>query len=110
MAEEISDPNQSIKQDASCESVGGNSPITDSCTNDETNTNTDSGGNVGSGNSANGGSIGQAVKCITVGGNYPITDSCTNKGTNTILILVVTWDLAIARMEAAMDKLQNALR
>ena len=38
---------------------------------------------MGSGNSANGGSIKQAVKCITVGGNSPITGSCNNDGTNT---------------------------
>ena len=45
----------SIGQAVKCITVGGNSPITDSCTNKGTNTNTNSGGNVGSGNSANGG-------------------------------------------------------
>ena len=78
------DPN--IIQEPSCISVGGNSPITDSCNNTAISNNTNSGGNIGtgngpsgSGNRASGPSIRQApVECISVGGNSPITGSCTN--------------------------------
>ena len=77
-----------IIQDPSCISVGGNSPITDSCNNAAISNNTNSGGNIGtgngpsgSGNRANGPSIKQGPVCMTVGGNSPITGSCVNGGT-----------------------------
>ena len=80
------DPN--IIQDPSCISVGGNSPITDSCNNAAISNNTNSGGNIGtgngpsgSGNRASGPSIKQGPVCMTVGGNSPITGSCVNGGT-----------------------------
>ena len=80
------DPN--IIQDPSCISVGGNSPITDSCNNTAISNNTNSGGNIGmgngpsgSGNRASGPSIRQAPVCMSVGGNSPITGSCVNGGT-----------------------------
>ena len=76
----------SFYQDPSCISVGGNSPITDSCNNTAISNNSNSGGNIGTGNGqggsgdrASGPGIRQApVECITVGGNSPITGSCTN--------------------------------
>ena len=79
----------SIKQDPmECISVGGNSPITGSCTNSAISNNTNSGGNIGtgngpsgSGNRASGPSIKQGPVCMTVGGNSPITGSCVNGGT-----------------------------
>ena len=77
-----------IIQDPSCISVGGNSPITDSCNNAAISNNTNSGGNIGtgngpsgSGNRASGPSIRQGPVCMTVGGNSPITGSCVNGGT-----------------------------
>ena len=77
-----------IIQDPSCISVGGNSPITDSCNNAAISNNTNSGGNIGtgngpsgSGNRASGPSIKQGPVCMTVGGNSPITGSCVNGGT-----------------------------
>ena len=77
-----------IIQDPSCISVGGNSPITDSCNNTAISNNTNSGGNIGtgngpsgSGNRASGPSIKQGPVCMTVGGNSPITGSCVNGGT-----------------------------
>ena len=80
---------QSIRQDpVECISVGGNSPITGSCTNSAISNNTNSGGNIGtgngpsgSGNRASGPSIKQGPVCMTVGGNSPITGSCVNGGT-----------------------------
>ena len=78
-----------IRQDpVECISVGGNSPITGSCTNSAISNNTNSGGNIGtgngssgSGNRASGPNIRQAPVCMTVGGNSPITGSCVNGGT-----------------------------
>jgi hypothetical protein len=102
---------QSISQDTSseqrpiCITVGGNSPISDSCNNTVTHSLTNSGGNgavlAGNGYKCNdecngfaGDSTQQGISqnsfseqrpiCITVGGNSPISDSCNNTVTHSL--------------------------
>src|SRR5919112_5626044 len=79
------DQSNHIKQNANCLSVGGNSPISDSCNPTAVAANDNSGGNGASGGSDGGDSdqkikqsnhIKQNANCLSVGGNSPISASC----------------------------------
>ena len=78
----------SISQKAICITAGGNSPISESCTNTANSKMDNSGGNMGGSGHGSSQKIGlhshhnQIVKCITAGGNSPISGSCTNSFTS----------------------------